>query len=52
MSSRLIIAAGDISTSPVLARRFRGKAAKEIYRCSRNTFEFLKLQKKISVMLN
>lgn len=35
MSSRLIIAAGDISTSPVLARRFRGKAAKEIYRCSK-----------------
>lgn len=35
MSSRLIIAAGDISSSPVLARRFRGKTAKEIYRCSK-----------------
>ena len=33
MSSRFIIAAGDISSSPVLARRFRGKAAKEVYRC-------------------
>ncbi len=35
MSSRLIIAAGDISSSPVLGRRFRGKAAKEVYRCSK-----------------
>ena len=35
MSSRLIIAAGDIASSPVLARRFRGKTAKEIYRCSK-----------------
>ena len=35
MSSRLIIAAGDISSSPVLARRFRGKAAKEVYRCGK-----------------
>ena len=35
MSSRLIIAATDISSSPVLARRFRGKTAKEIYRCGK-----------------
>ena len=35
MSSRSIIAAGNISSSPVLARRFRGKAAKEIYRCGK-----------------
>lgn len=35
MSSRLIIAASDISNSPVLARRFRGKIAKEIYRCGK-----------------
>ena len=35
MSSRLIIAAGDINSSPVLARRFRGKTAKEIYRCGK-----------------
>lgn len=32
MNLRLIIAAGDVSSSPVLARRFRGKTAKEIYR--------------------
>ena len=35
MTSRLIIAAGDISSSPVLARKFRGKTAKEIYRCGK-----------------
>lgn len=35
MSSRYIIAAGDISSSPVLARKFRGKTAKEIYRCGK-----------------
>ena len=35
MNSRSIIAAGDISSSPILARRFRGKAAKEIYRCGK-----------------
>ena len=35
MSSRLIIAAGDISSSPVLAKRFRGKTAKELYRCGK-----------------
>jgi hypothetical protein len=33
MSYRSVLAAGDISSSPVLARRFRGKAAKETYRC-------------------
>ena len=33
--SRQIIAAGDISGSPVLARKFRGKVAKEIYRCGK-----------------
>jgi len=33
MSSRFLLAAGDISSSPVLARRFRGKPAKEVYRC-------------------
>lgn len=35
MSSRLIIAAGDINSSPVLAKRFRGKTAKEVYRCAK-----------------
>lgn len=35
MSSRLIIAAGDISSSPILFKQFRGKAAKEIYRCGK-----------------
>lgn len=35
MSGRLIIAAGDISSSIVLAKRFRGKRAKEIYRCGK-----------------
>ena len=33
--SRYIIAAGDISSSPVLAKRFRGKTAKELYRCGK-----------------
>ena len=33
MGSRLIIAATDISSSPVLSKRSRGKTAKEIYRC-------------------
>lgn len=36
MNSRLIIASGDISSSPVLGRRFRGKVAKEIYRCGKS----------------
>ena len=36
MSSRLIIAAADISSSPVLAKRFRGKIAKEISRCGKS----------------
>ena len=35
MSSRLIIAAGDINSSPVLLKRFRGKTAKELYRCGK-----------------
>ena len=35
MNSRLIIAAADISATPVLAKRFRGKVAKEIYRCGK-----------------
>lgn len=35
MNSRLIIASGDISSSPVLGRRFRGKVAKEVYRCGK-----------------
>jgi len=35
MNSRLIIASGDISSFPVLGRRFRGKVAKEIYRCGK-----------------
>lgn len=35
MSSRSIIAAANISSSPVWARRFRSKAAKEIYRCGK-----------------
>jgi hypothetical protein len=35
MNYRLIIAAGDITSSPVLARRFRGKIAKETYRCAK-----------------
>ena len=35
MSMRIIIAASDVSASPVLARKFRGKTAKEIYRCGK-----------------
>jgi len=35
MNSRLIIAGADISSSPVLAKKFRGKTAKEIYRCGK-----------------
>ena len=35
MGSRVIIAAGDISSSPVLARHFRGKTAKELDRCGK-----------------
>ena len=35
MSFILIIAAADISSSPVLAKRFRGKLAKEFYRCGK-----------------
>lgn len=35
MNSRLIIAASDITSFPVLAKRFRGKTAKEIYRFSK-----------------
>ena len=35
MHSKLIIAAGDVSSSPVLEKRFRGKTAKEIYRCGK-----------------
>ncbi len=35
MNYRLILATGDISSSPALARRFRGKAAKESYRCAK-----------------
>jgi hypothetical protein len=30
-----VIAASDICSSPVLAKRFRGKTAKEIYRCGK-----------------
>ena len=33
---RLVIAAGDISSSTVLARMFRGKIAKEVYRYGKN----------------
>lgn len=35
MNPRLIIAAGDISRSPILLKRFRGKTAKEVYRCGK-----------------
>lgn len=35
MNSRLIIVAGDISSSPILLKRFRGKVAKEVYRCNK-----------------
>lgn len=35
INSRLIIAAGDISSSPIFAKRFIGKIAKEIYRCGK-----------------
>lgn len=34
--SRHIIAAGDVSGSPILLKRFRGKVAKEIYRCGKS----------------
>ena len=30
--SRPILASGDINSSPILAKRFRGKFAKEVYR--------------------
>ena len=33
--SKLIIAAGDISSSPAFAKKFRGKTAKELYRCEK-----------------
>ena len=36
--SRLIIAAGDITSSPVFFGRFRGKTAKEIYTCVKCVF--------------
>jgi len=35
MGSRIIISNSDISNSPVLARKFRGKPVKEIYRCAK-----------------
>ena len=35
MNSRLIIASGDIPSFSVLANKFRGKVAKEIYRCGK-----------------
>ena len=38
MHSRLIIAAGDVSSSPVLAKHFQGKIAKEVYRCGKGIF--------------
>ena len=37
-SSRLIIASGDIASSPIIAGRFRGKFAKEVYRCGKGMF--------------
>ena len=36
--SRLIIAAADITSSPVFGRRFRGKTAKEVYICGKGIF--------------
>lgn len=38
MSPRLIAATTDITSSSVLARRYRGKAAKEVYRCGKGMF--------------
>jgi len=35
MNSRLIITAGDISSSTVLLKQFRGKTAKEVSRCGK-----------------
>ena len=35
MNSNLIIESDNISSSPVLARKFRGKIAKEVYRCTK-----------------
>lgn len=35
MSKMLVLAATDISSSPVLFKKFRGKTAKEIYRCGK-----------------
>lgn len=35
MNLRLIIASGDISSSPILLKQLRGKTAKEIYRCGK-----------------
>ena len=34
-NSKLIITAGDISSSPVLGKRFRGKTIKEVYWCGK-----------------
>jgi len=36
MSRILVLAATDISSSPVLFKKFRGKTAKEIYRCGKS----------------
>ena len=36
MNSKLITASGEISSSPVLGRRLRGKVAKEVYCCGKS----------------
>ena len=35
MYSKLISVSGDIISSPVLLKRFRGKTAKELYHCGK-----------------
>ena len=35
MNSKLVLAAGDISASPLLLKRYRGRTAKELYRCGK-----------------
>ena len=52
MSSRLIIAYGDISSSPVLGRKFRGKVAKEIYRCGKGMIATRSIVKPIAFALS
>ena len=50
MNSRLLIAAVDISSSPVLLKRFRGKTAKELYRCGKGIILTGSVSKSVAVL--